>query len=511
MGGTTPMLMPVLAALAGMVAAAAIAVLLVHRRLIAPVHNAEQVLGRRGSGRLPARAASAIEALLARPINKDPRLQQIHAVTGLPTREPLISRMLADRGGSLALITSKDYDRLCAFDPPMADRLLMGIVDRLAAMLPPARLLAQIDRSHLAIWFGPDVERAAAEAEIAALVYALGDRWTDGTREILPEILVRTSVLDIDTVAPHLLISQTLSAFSVPLVGDDRAGIADLDLGNRARERFLVEQDLRQAVARDEFTMEFQPLIDAARGRVCGAEALLRWHHPHRGSIPPGRFIPIMETAGLSQEIGMWALNHAAREARGWRSAGLADLRVAVNFSGCQLEVEDLPLLVERTLSRHGLSGDALEVELTESIALADGDRAARLCQALRARGAEVAIDDFGTGYSSFSALRALPFDKIKIDRAFVADVDQRRDSQAICVSIIALGRGLGIKVLAEGIETAAEYAWLRANGCEYFQGFYFARPLDRNDFIDFVNDTTALARLLSPATIPISHERLRA
>jgi EAL domain-containing protein (putative c-di-GMP-specific phosphodiesterase class I) len=461
--------------------------------------------------RIVRRAKDAADALADRPALPDTRLSQRHAVSGLPTREPLIARMTVDGSGTLALLALKDYDRLCAFDPQLAERLLLAIVDRLAAMLPPTRLLAQIDRSHLAIWIGPDADSGAANAEIDALVYALGDRWNDGTRDILPDIVPRIGRLDADSPAPHALLSQTLSSFSIPLIGDSREAIASIDPGVQARERFQVEQDLRQAVARDELFMQFQPLVDAARGRVCGAEALLRWRHPVRGLVQPGRFVPVMEAAGLSQEIGLWALNHAAREARGWRHAGLDDLRIAVNVSGHQLEADDLPLLVERTLARHALSSDALEIELTESIALAEGDRAARLCETLRASGIHIAIDDFGTGYSSFAALRTLAFDKIKIDRAFVTDVDRRPDSQAICTAILALGRGLRIRVLAEGVETAAEYRWLRAAGCDLFQGFYFARPLDRDDFLLFVRDEDALTRLLAPGLPPASFERLRA
>lgn len=478
--------------------------------LRASVARAEQVLGQGTQGSLAGRAAAALGALADQPAIPEHRLLHMHAVSGLPTREPLIARMTSDGGGTLALLALRDYDRLCAFDPALAERLLLAIVDRLGAMLPPTRLLAQTDRTHLAIWIGHEVEPAQAEAEIAALAYALGDRWTDGDREILPEIAVRTGRFDPSESSAQALLSQTLSSFSVPLIGDVRGAIASIDPGVQARERYQVEQDLRQAVDRDELRMQFQPLVDAGRGRVCGAEALIRWQHAQRGEVPPARFIPIMEAAGLSHEIGLWALNHAAREARHWRDEGLADLRVAVNVSGRQLETDDLPVLIGRTLARHGLGGDALEIELTESVALAEGDRAQRLFEALRANGIRIAIDDFGTGYSSFASLVAVGFDKIKIDRAFVTDVQRRRASQAICASILALGRGLGIKVLAEGVETAAEYAWLRTHGCELFQGYYFSRPLGSAAFFDFVRDTHSLGRLLRPGDSRPS-ERLRA
>lgn len=485
-----------------------------HRRggaLAERIAGAQILLDRSFVGSRSERAAHAIEALMARVDTDGHRGGQIHSVTGLPTREPLFVRMTGDGHGMLLLLACRDYDRLCAFDPMLADRVLGTIVDRLRAMLPASRFLSHIDRSHLAIWMGPDVEPGAAMTEADALVYALGDRLVDGEREILPEIVARHARFDAGSASPQAILSQTLSSFSVPLLADTHENVATFDLSAHARERFAVEQDLRQAVARSELRMQFQPLIDAAAGRVCGAEALLRWHHPTRGLVPPGRFIPIMESAGLSQEIGLWALNHALREARNWAASETNSLRVAVNLSGHQLDADDLLKLIERTLARHNVAPSLLEVELTESVALADGDRAARLCQALRDRGIAIAIDDFGTGYSSFSALRALPFDKIKIDRAFVTDIDTRRDNQAICAAILALGRGLGIRVLAEGVETAREYAWLRAHGCQYFQGYYFARPLDSDAFLDFVRDSSTLSRLLSPVEPTPFSERLSA
>lgn len=505
-----------IAAVTTVVAALLIAVAMwaVHRRSHAlrdRIADAQTMLGRRFAGSQTDRAASAIGALMARVDNDANRTGQVHSATGLPTREPLFARMTGDGQGMLLLLACRDYDRLCAFDPMLADRVLARIVDRLRAMLPANRFLAHVDRSHLAIWIGPGVEPRAALTEADALVYALGDRLVDGEREILPEIVARHAHFDAASTSPQALLSQTLSSFSVPLVADTAENVATLDLGAHARERFAVEQDLRQAVARSELRMQFQPLIDAVAGRVCGAEALLRWHHPTRGIVPPGRFVPIMESAGLSQEIGLWALNHALREARHWAKIETDPLRVAVNVSGHQLEADDLLTRIERTLARHALPPSLLEVELTESVALADGDRAARLCEALRERGAAIAIDDFGTGYSSFSALRALPFDKIKIDRAFVTDIDTRRDNQAICAAILALGRGLGIRVLAEGVETAGEYAWLRVHGCRYFQGYYFARPLDSGAFLDFVRDRDTLSRLLAPTEIPFPSERLSA
>jgi EAL domain-containing protein (putative c-di-GMP-specific phosphodiesterase class I) len=421
-----------------------------------------------------------------------PRLAQSHAVTGLPTREPLFQRMDADGAGMLAVLAFRDYDRLCAFDPALGDRVLTELTARIGTMLPPTRFVAHVDRGHVAIWRGG----AGDTNELDALVYALGERIVEGEREILPEVALRQIAVDVARTRPPAALARALASFSSPAgvtAADDGT-----DVGDIARDRFLLEQDLRQAIGRGELLLHFQPLIDAAEVQVCGAEALLRWRHPTRGMVSPARFIPVMEAAGLSHEIGLWALNAALREARGWRAAGLGELRVAVNVSAHQLIGADLRTLIERTLARHSLGPDALEIELTESVAMGDGDTAATLFAGLRALGVRIAIDDFGTGFSSFSTLRTLAFDKIKIDREFVTDVPDRRDSQAICQSVIALGRGLGTSVLAEGVEQAAEYAWLREHGCDHFQGYYFSPPLPGADFIAFVRDSARLARLLA-------------
>ncbi|MGB3807454.1 MAG: EAL domain-containing protein [Erythrobacter sp.] len=451
----------------------------------------------------------AIKALLACK-SIDAGRSQVHAITGLPAREALLDQMAMDAAGTLIVVACRDYDRLCTFDPSLGERVLLTIVARLRAMVPSTRMIAQIDRAYLAVWLGPDASDASAEAEAQALTYALSDRLIEGDREILPEIALRTARFDAANGTPHATVSGALSSFAVAVPGKAGHLAVDPELVAITQEQFAVEQDLRQAIARNELHMVFQPLLDADKGRVCGAEALIRWKHRTRGNIPPGQFIPMMEAAGITRDISLWALNHALREARGWRVAGFKDLQVAVNLSGKDLEVEALPQLIERTLARHGLAPDALEIELTESVALADGDFAAGLCNTLRSMGIKIAIDDFGTGYSSLDALRSLTFHKLKIDRSFVTDVDRRRDSQAICSALLALGRGLGIRVLAEGVETAAEYAWLRAHGCRFFQGYYLSRPLSAKDFVTFVRNPAQLAHLLDQSS-SLADERLRA
>lgn len=430
------------------------------------------------------------------------RIAQMHPVSGLPMREALVRRIEGDARGLLGVIAFKDCDRLSAFDPALADRLVAVGSERLRAMMPQGRFLAHIDRGHVGVWFDGGVDEREALAELDAVSYALGDEIIDGATRIIPQIAFRLSAFDVASGnAPAAFVARTLACFALPDGEPAEAAVSPEEEGRLARDRFALEQDLRQAIDRRELHLVYQPLIDAAQGRVSGAEALLRWTHAERGAIPPSRFVPIFEAIGLADEIGIWVLNCAAREAQRWDAIGMGEMRVAVNVSGAQLQGAELPRLVERALRHHGVRASRLEIELTESVATSDAAHCRQIFETLRAMGVRLAVDDFGTGYSGFSSLRALAFDKIKIDREFVTDVETRRDSQAICQSIIALGRGLGIRVLAEGVERFEEYDWLRRHGCDHFQGYYFGRPMDGAAFTAFARDGAALARLLAPDT----------
>ncbi len=463
------------------------------------------------TGRTVVRLDRAIDGMADLLGTLEQRVTQRHPVSGLPTREPLFAAIEADlaraNAGVLGLISLVDFERLIAFDPTAADEMLVAIVDRARRMLGERRLIAQIDRFRLAIWYGPGADADTACAQLDALGYALGAPISAGAQEWLPDVRVATARVPAEGITPQALLSRAIGALSL---GGATAAAEIADPVEAARERYAMEQDLRRAIERNEFELRFQPLIDADARRVCGAEALLRWTHPVHGPVPPSRFVPIVEAAGLADEVGLWVLNAACREARTWQRQGLGPLRVAVNISGHQLDRTDLHALVERTLARHSLSADALEVELTETVAASDAARTAALFRHLRTLGVAIAIDDFGTGYSSFSALRQLSFDKLKIDREFVTAVDQRRDSQAICRSMIALGQGLGIRVLAEGVERREEYEWLRRHGCSHFQGYYFAPPLDSAMYQAFVRDGDQLGRRLGSPSF-LRPERLSA
>ncbi|WP_070151918.1 putative bifunctional diguanylate cyclase/phosphodiesterase [Sphingobium phenoxybenzoativorans] len=425
------------------------------------------------------------------------RLPQRHPVTDLPTRELLLSTMDGDwhcaaQPTLLGIIDVLDFDRLCSFDQEAADRLLAIIASKLIRMADPRRTVAQIDRSRFAIWFA-GADSQTAEIELETLSYALRNRLGEDAGNLQPQIRSASVKATPQSEKPSATLARAISALSMEMAGTTEM----TDPRETARKTFWIEQQLRQAIERQEFELHYQPFIDAVRGRICGAEALLRWHRHEAGNPSPSVFIPIVERIGLAEEIGLWTLNTACRQAREWEQAGYMGLKVAVNMSAHQLARPDLDALVKRTLDQHGLKPGLLEIELTETVAAIDSTQAKALLQRIRALGVAVSIDDFGAGYSSLSYLKQLVFDKLKIDREFVIDVHCHKDSQAICQSIIALGRGLGIPVLAEGVETQDEFAWLRRHGCELFQGYYFSRPLPAADFFHFATQSHAVTSLI--------------
>jgi len=247
----------------------------------------------------------------------------------------------------------------------------------------------------------------------------------------------------------------------------------EMDL--QAQKRRDMELDLRRAFANGEFELHYQPLVAIASDRISGFESLLRWRHPEKGMISPAEFIPVAEDIGLITQLGEWVLREACSEAVKWPR----DIRVAVNLSPAQFRSRNLVQVVISALAQSGLSPKRLELEITESIFLAETDANLATLHQLRALGVSISMDDFGTGYSSLSYLRSFPFDKIKIDRSFVKDLVQRPDCVAIVRAISGLGRSLNITTTAEGVETEDQLDWLRAEGCNEVQGFLFsaARP----------------------------------
>ncbi len=261
--------------------------------------------------------------------------------------------------------------------------------------------------------------------------------------------------------------------------------------------RLNLESELRRALERGEFSLDYQPQLDLKSGTLCGMEALLRWNNALLGAISPVEFIPIAEETGLIVAIGEWVLRMACTQAKTWRDEGMGMPRVAVNVSVCQFAQDNFPELVSLILQESGLDPEYLELEITESVLMKDGEEALETLRKLKGIGVSLAIDDFGTGYSSLNYLKKFPIDRLKIDRSFIAMVNSDPQSLAITSAIIALASSLNLSVIAEGVETAEHLACLRNRQCEEIQGYFYSRPLSKDKADHFlVENSPSYARL---------------
>jgi len=250
------------------------------------------------------------------------------------------------------------------------------------------------------------------------------------------------------------------------------------DMNKQAMERLRLENALRMALHHGELFLVYQPQMEIATGQIVGLEALLRWKHPELGLVPPDRFIRIAETSGLILPIGEWVLKTACLQATKWQDAGLTAVPVAVNVSAVQFRHEEFCERVRTILRETGLAPNYLELELTESLLLANADVTLSVLEKLKSMGVALAIDDFGTGYSSLSYLRRFPVGKLKIDRSFIKDLGVNQGDAAITTAIISMAKSLNLKVIAEGVETEEQMSFLRERECGGIQGFYFSKPL---------------------------------
>jgi diguanylate cyclase (GGDEF)-like protein/PAS domain S-box-containing protein len=256
-----------------------------------------------------------------------------------------------------------------------------------------------------------------------------------------------------------------------------------------ASERMGLENDLHQALNKGQLHLYYQPQVHAHNGRIFGVEALARWHHPVFGDIPALKFIPIAEESGLIESLGSWVLEEACRQLSAWRVEGVEDIRMAVNLSAQQLRAPGLAQTVAAVLKRHGLKGSDLELEITESVAMENPERATSQLQALRDIGIQLAIDDFGTGYSSLAYLKRLPIQVLKLDRTFVRDIETDPSDAEISAATIALAHNLGLKVIAEGVETEAQRDYLIQRQCDFMQGYLFSKPLPAEAVLKLIRE----------------------
>ena len=397
--------------------------------------------------------------------------------------------------GLIGTISFADFSSIVHLDEALALELRDKLLERLLVAAARGRRIAQVENSVFAIWFADSGEIEAARTELAALAHALRAELVIGDRSIRPAIEVGTATYPDDGSDARQLLHRALGAIEFGL---SREGVRRFSRfeERQALVRFDTRQDIARAIDNYEFELHYQPFVNIASGKVVGGEALVRWRKPDGNLVAPSKFIELVERSDLADRLGTWALNAACADLAAWTAQG-HDFRIAVNLSARQLRNPRLAELVKRTAQLHGLAAGRLELELTETAAMEDVELSREAFKRLRQFGVAISIDDFGSGYSSFSYLKSLPFDKLKIDREFVRNVHRSRESQAICGALLALGRGLGVSVIAEGVEAREEVDVLAAMGCALFQGYYFSRPLLADKFASVGEDEQLQNRML--------------
>ncbi|NKE45000.1 EAL domain-containing protein [Roseomonas frigidaquae] len=357
---------------------------------------------------------------------------------------------------------------------PVGDALLVEVASRLRDTVRDTDLIGRLGGDEFAVLQSGGEQPEAATALASRMVSALARPFfVDGqVLNIGTSIGIALFPQDgADSAA--LLRNADLALYRAKTDGRGVFRFFEKEMDARMQERRRMELDLREAPKRDQFELAYQPLLGLDSNRITGFEALLRWRHPERGLIPPAQFVPLAEETGLIVPIGEWVLREACREAASWPG----EIDVAVNLSAVQFRSPDLLAMVQGACAAAGLPPQRLELEITESVLLADTAGTLGVLHALRALGIRVSLDDFGTGYSSLSYLRSFPFDKIKIDRSFIADMNSNPDAASIVRAILGLGRSLGIRTTVEGIETAAQLEYVREEGCDQVQGYLIGQP----------------------------------
>jgi diguanylate cyclase (GGDEF)-like protein len=404
------------------------------------------------------------------------------ALTRLPNRVLFRERMeqaiaMAGRGTEFAVICF-DLDNFKQVNDtlghPVGDGLLVAVSDRLRTCVREVDTLARLGGDEFAIIQVGVRQPNDAESLANRIIAAFREPFDVDGHQVMAGASIGVTIAPGDSVSYETLMRDAdIALYLAKTEGRGTVRFFEPEMDARIHIRRMLELDLRNAIARNEFELYYQPLVSLIMNKIIGFEALLRWHHPVRGLVSPLDFIPVAEETGMIVAIGEWALRTACVEAATWPD----DLSVAVNLSAVQFKQGDIIATVEAALALSGLRPKRLELEITESVFLRDTVGTLAALHRLRAMGIGVALDDFGTGYSSLSYLHSFPFNKIKIDQSFVRDLLTNKESLSIVRAVTGLGKSLGIKTIAEGVETLEQLNRLRDKGCTEAQGYFFSRP----------------------------------
>jgi len=416
-------------------------------------------------------------------------------LTDLPNRLLLFYRMehgidVAKREGKQLALLMLDLDRFKdvndSFGHLAGDQLLQQVAKRLASRLREVDTVARLGGDEFTVLLD-DIAHPEDAARVAReIINDLSKSWQlPNYGEVRIGVSIGISLYPQHGETPEILLQHAdVALYLAKAQGRGRYAYFSDELTDLARTRMELEMRLRRAIARNELRVFYQAQVDIASGRIVGAEALVRWQDATEGLILPVSFTQLAEETGLIIAIGEWVLRETCRQGREWLDAGLPPLTLAVNVSAHQYNQSDISSLVAAVLAETSFPADNLELELTETGLLARKDEAVQILNGLRAQGVRLAIDDFGTGYSSLARLKRFPLDALKIDKSFINDIPRQQDAMEIAATIISLGHALGFKVLAEGVETEEQLAFLKAQGCDLYQGYLKSHPLPAEDFV---------------------------
>ena len=458
----------------------------------------------------------------ARVAHTDEYAQRFDALTGLPNRVTLAEQAKeaiaeAQRRSRQIAVFVLNVDRLRTINDSLGhhvgDELLLDISQRLGQVLRRNDTLGRLAGDEFTVLV-TDLRNAHDAEVVASKILASLQQHTfqAGTLNVRPSITMGISMypVDGDTFAKLLSRANTAMRYAKSAArGTYRFYAGEMSRIND--DQVALENDLREALERNELELHFQPKVDIATGRVRSAEALLRWRHPTRGMVPPNVFIPVAEETGLILPLGEWVLRQACRQLREWLDAGMSPVRIAVNLSAKQFHDADLAAIVRSALNDARLQPGYIELELTESALMCNPEESARTLESLSAMGVHISIDDFGTGYSSLSYLRRFPLDKLKIDRSFIRDLLVSADDACIVRAIISLAHSLRLRVVAEGVETHQQLEFLRELGCDQYQGYYCSPAVPADQFVALVARLRAQMPELTEADMLKTQSRLSA
>jgi diguanylate cyclase (GGDEF)-like protein len=440
-------------------------------------------------------------------------------LTGLPNRVLMDDRLAqaskhADRHGESFGLILLDLDRFKLVNDSLGhragDELLKEVAQRLKGVVRDIDTVARLGGDEFVLIVNPGGGRDTAQQVAARIIDVMQAPVRIAGVEIHTSPSVGVAFYPEDGATIELLLAHADAAmYSAKQRGRNNIQFFTAGMNTATQEKVKLESDLHFALEQKQLELHYQPKVNTATGIMHGAEALLRWRHPIRGTVPPAEFIPLAEECGLIGTIGAWVVREACRQARAWQVAGLPPLRVAVNLSASQFRQSNIVDTIRDALDQAGLEGRFLEVELTESAVMHDPEESIAILEKLSKMGVLVSVDDFGTGYSSMSYLRRFPIDKLKIDRGFISEVMSRPEDASIVRAIVSLAHSLKLKVVAEGVESIDQLEFLKTLGCDQYQGYYYSPALPAQKFEELVRSRRQAESELAESDTGRTHSKL--